>query len=272
MTSNTKTTRHRVKTFGIILAAAAGLTAAAQAADSPWVGTWKLDRARSNFTGDTFTYSRNSKGQYHFSDGSTTNYDFAVDGQEYVVSEGTKVSWKAAGDHGWDSTIRTNGNFVVKVHRELSDADKTLTITATGTKPDGSTLNEESVYTRVTGTTGLVGKWRSIKSSEGSPEQFIVSAPSAGVLHWELPDYQETTEGRMDGSDLPIKGPSVPPGMTFSARFESPNRLAYVLKKDGQPQMYGLQTMAADGSTFTDVSYNAGKQDEKTTGVYVRQR
>jgi hypothetical protein len=26
------------------------------AADNPWIGTWKLDPAKSHFTGDTFTY------------------------------------------------------------------------------------------------------------------------------------------------------------------------------------------------------------------------
>jgi len=33
-------------------------TTLAIAADNPWIGTWKLDPAKSHFTGDTFTYSK----------------------------------------------------------------------------------------------------------------------------------------------------------------------------------------------------------------------
>lgn len=248
-----------------------GAPAGATGAESPWVGTWKLDRTKSDFTGDTMSYSKNSNGTYHYSDGSVVSYDFGIDGREYPSTPGHTTSWIAAGDHAWDSTIKTTGNFLVKVHRELSNGDKTLTITATGTKPDGSTFNEETVFTRVTGTTGLVGKWRDIKSNEGSPETFVVTSPSTQVLHWEIPDYKETAEGKMDGTDLPIKGPSVTPGMTFGGKLETPTRLAYVLKLNGKPQMFGVQTMSADGSSFTDVAYNPGKKDEKSTAVYIKQ-
>jgi hypothetical protein len=250
-----------------VLAAPVG----AGAADSNWVGTWKLDKSKSDFTGDTMSYSRTASGMYHFSDGTVTNYDFNVDGKEYRMDSGHRATWVPAGDHAWDVTIKTTGDYVIKVHRELSDGDKTLTATATGTKPDGSMFNEQAVYTRVTGTTGLVGKWRSIKATEGAPEKFVVTAPSAGVLHWEIPDYKESTEGKMDGTDHPIKGPDVPPGMTFGGKLETPARLAYVLKQDGKPIQFGVQTMSGDGTSFTDVSYNPGKKDEKATAVYLKQ-
>jgi hypothetical protein len=239
--------------------------------DSPWVGTWKLDKSKSDFTGDTMSYSRGSNGTYHYTDGSTVSYDFAIDGKEYPSTPGNTTSWIVSGEHGWDTTIKTTGNFLVKVHRELSNGDKTLTVTATGTKPDGSTFNEETVFTRVTGTTGLVGKWRDIKSNEGSPQMFVVTSPSAGVLHWEIPDYKESAQGKMDGTDLPIEGPSVTPGMTFGGKLETPSRLAYVLKINGKPLMFGVQTMSADGTSFTDISYSPGKKDEKSTAFYVKQ-
>jgi hypothetical protein len=41
----------------------------ALAADSPWIGNWKLDPAKSHFIGDTFTYSKAANGMMHFSDG-----------------------------------------------------------------------------------------------------------------------------------------------------------------------------------------------------------
>jgi hypothetical protein len=250
---------------------ALGAPASAVAADNAWIGSWKLDPAKSNFTGDTFTYSKSANGQYRFSDGSTVSYDFGIDSKEYPSAYNRTTTWTATGERGWDSITKANGIVLARVHRELSPDDKNLTITATGTNPDGSFFNESTVYQRVSGTTGLVGKWRSIKSNAGSPEKFVITSPAPGVLHWEIPDLKATTESRLDGADNPITGPNQPPGMTLSAKSESPSKLAYVIKVNGKPDLYGIDTLAADGLSYTDVSWSPGKESEKSTGLYVKQ-
>jgi hypothetical protein len=243
----------------------------AAAAENPWVGTWKLDLAKSNFTGDTFTYAKNGD-LYHFSDGSTTNYDFGIDGKAYSSYADRMTTWNSVNDHAWDAVTKTkDGQVLYKVHRELSSGGKTLTLTATGTKPDGSTFNETSVYTRIAGTDGLVGKWRSVKSNSGSPEKFVISSPTPGVLHWEIPDYKQSVEGKPDGSDLPMGGPTVTPGTTISIKSESPTKMSYIIKVNGKAEDYGVTTLAADGRSYTDVSWSPGKENEKSTGVYIRQ-
>jgi hypothetical protein len=40
---------------------------------------------------------------------------------------------------------------------------------------------------------------------------------------------------------------------------------------NGKPDTYGIETLAADGHSFTDVSWNPGKESEKQTAVYVKQ-
>jgi hypothetical protein len=241
------------------------------AADSPWIGTWKLDPSQSNFTGDTFTYSKTPNGMMHFSDGSTVNYDFSINGKEYKTIYGRTTTWTAAGDNSWDTVTMLNGAVLSKSHREISSDGKTLTITTTGNKPDGTSFKEESVYNRVTKTTGLVGKWRSAKVDISAPDTFIISAPSADTLHWEIPSYKETVEGKPDGTDHPITGPTAPPGLTLAFKMVSPNQISYVLKVKGKPDGYGTQTLSADGKSFTDVSWSPGKQSEKSTGFYARQ-
>jgi len=157
------------------------------------------------------------------------------------------------------------------LHRELSADGKTLTITAAGTKPDGSTYHDERVFERVTGTDGLIGTWRSVKVVFSGPQQFVISSPAPGVLRYELPDIKASVEGRADGSDHPVTGPTTPPGMTSGFKLVNPTKLTYVLKIDGKPDSYGVQTLARDGRSFTDTSWNPGKESEKTTAVYVRQ-
>jgi hypothetical protein len=257
-----------------VVSALAGLGAPSRglAAENAWVGTWKLDTAKSNFTGDTMAYSKSSNGSYRYSDGSTVSYDFGIDGKEYLTPYGRMITWTAVGDHAWDSVLKTKeGTVLAKIHRELSAGDKTLTVTATGTKPDGSTFNETTVYVRTAGSEGLTGKWRSTKSNAGSPDKFVISSPSPGVLRWEIPDYQQSGEGKLDGVDFPITGPTAPPGMTIGIKAESATKLSYVMKFNGKPDNYGVDTMAADGRSYTDVNWSAGKENEKTTSVYVKQ-
>lgn len=243
----------------------------ALAADSPWAGTWTLDLNKSHFTGDTFTYSKAANGMMHFSDGSISNFDFAVDGKEYKTVYDRTTSWTTSGDNAWDSVAKANGKVLSKTHRQLSADGKTLTITTTGNRPDGIAFKDETIYTRVTGTTGLVGKWRSTKVTISAPDSFIISAPSPGVMHWDIPAYKETVQGKFDGSDLPITGPDVPAGLTLSVKSISPTKLSYIVKGNGKPDSYGVQTLAVDGKSFTDVSWSAGKPGEKDTGVYVKQ-
>ena len=246
-------------------------TGAAFAADSPWNGTWTLDPGKSHLTGETFTYSKGPGDLLHYSDGSTVDFDFGIDGKEYKACANRTVTWTAAGNNAWDSVNKIEGKAFTKVHRELSADGKTLTITAAGTRPDGSTYRDESVFERVSGTDGLIGTWRSVKVAFSGPHQFVISSPASGVLHYEIPDMKLSVEGRADGSDHPVTGPTAPPGMTSGFRLVNPTKLTYVLKINGKPDSYGVQTLARDGRSFSDTSWNAGKESEKTTAVYVKQ-
>lgn len=243
----------------------------ALAADSPWTGTWKIDPAQSHFTGDTFTYAKGAGNMLHYSDGSTASYDFGVDGKEYKTWANRTTTWTVVGNNAWDSVTKADGKVLSKGHRELSADGKTLTMTFTGTRPDGTAFHEEDVYQRVSGTDGLIGTWRSTKVSEpNGPQEFVMSSPAPGVLHVDVPEMKASAEGRTDGSDNPLKGPTMAPGMTISFKALTPNKIRYVMKVNGQTDNMGEQTLAADGRSFSDVNWIPGKENEKTTGVFVK--
>jgi hypothetical protein len=247
-------------------------TGSALAADSPWNGTWKIDPTKSHFTGDTFTLTKGPGNMLHYSDGSTASYDFGVDGKEYKSWANRTTTWTPAGNNAWDTVTQADGRVLAKSHRQLSADDKTLTITSTGKRPDGTPFHDEEVFARASGTAGLIGTWRSIKVSEPSgPREFVISSPAPGVVHYEVPDMKATAEGRTDGSDDPLASPDMPPGMTISFEKLSPTKLKYVMKVNGKTDNMGEQTLAADGRSFSDVNWIPGKEDEKTTGIYVKQ-
>jgi hypothetical protein len=103
-----------------------------------------------------------------------TNFDFGIGGKEYKTIYDRTTIWTTAGDNTWDSVAKANGEVLSKSHRQLSADGKILTITETGTRPDDTSFKDETVYTRVTGTTGLVGKWRSTKVTISARDNFVV--------------------------------------------------------------------------------------------------
>jgi hypothetical protein len=252
-----------------LLALAAG---AAAAADSPWNGTWSLDRTQSQFTGQTITVTQGPGDMLHFSDGSTVAYDFALDGKERKAWANRTTTWTTTGKNSWDSVIKADGKELARGAHVLSADGNTMTETWTGTRPDGSTFKETDVMTRVSGSGGLVGTWRATKvEGGGGPQQFVISVPGAGRMHYEIPDMKVKVDGRTDGSDNPLTGPTVPPGMTISFKALTPTKIRYEMKVNGKSDNVGEQTLAADGRSFTDVSWNAGKEAEKVTATYVKQ-
>ena len=261
-----------MKIIPVIVAVSALHAGVVFAADSPWAGTWKIDPTRSHFTGDTFTVTKGPGNLLHYADGSTASYDFGVDGKEYKTWGNRQTTWTAAGDNAWDTVTTADGQVLGKSHRELAADGKTLKMTFTGTRPDGTAYREDDVYERVSGTAGLIGTWRSVKVSQpNAPQEFVITTPAPGVLHYEIPDMKASAEGRTDGSDHPLTGPTMPPDMTISFKMLSPTKIKYVMKVNGKPDNMGEQTLAADGHTLSDMNWNPGKETEKTTGVYVKQ-
>ena len=180
---------------------------AAVAADSPWNGTWKLDPQRSHLTGQTFTFSRGPGGMLHYEDGSTASYDFALDGKSYKTWANRTTAWTAAGHDTWDTVTRADGTVRSKGRVVLSGDGKTLTMTFTGTRPDGKEFRDRDVFARVTGTDGLIGTWRGTQvSGPSGPQTFVISSPAPGFLHFDIPDMQASAEGRADGTDHPVTG------------------------------------------------------------------
>lgn len=260
-----------MKRHFLCVALLCGMTGFAVAAENPWVGTWKLDTSKSHFTGDTFTYSKGANGMMHYTDGSTVSYDFGIDGKEYKTPYDRTTTWTAAGTNAWDSVSKMNGKVLANSHRELSADGKTLTITSSGTKPDGSAFKDLTVYTRVTGTKGLEGKWRSTKVEISAPDSYVIAETSPGMYKWTIPGYKASFEGKADGTDHTLSGPTIPSGLTLSWKQVSPMKMMYTEKLNGKPDAIGVQTMAADKKSFTEVSWTPGKESEKSTAVYVKQ-
>ena len=236
-------------------------------ANSPWDGTWKLDRSKSHLTGQTITLSKSKNGMWRYNDG-TISYEFALDGKPvHTFADGT-MSATADGDHALNLVFKSKGS-ESQVHLVLSADGKQLTDHSTGTRPDGSKTEENGTMERVGKGSGFAGTWKSTKTESSSGESFVL-AINGDHIKWDWPAYKRTVEGKTDGSEMPFTGSAATPGLMFAVRKVSATKLTYTIKGDGKTLAEGRVELSADGKTLTDTEWAPAKPKEKTIAVYMK--
>jgi len=258
-----------LKHFALTAALISVSLCSALTAGSPFNGTWKFNPAKSQLTGDTFTYSAGPDGKLHFSDGGAWEFDFALDGKPYKTPGGSLTTWTPAGNNAWDRSSSFEGKATGKGHSALSADEKQLISSWTDFRPDGTKATSSDVYERVSGGPGLLGKWKNIKV-EATSDTIILSVPSPGKISYEVPEYKIKVSGPTDGSPIKPVGPTVSKNFFFSFKVVNPRTFSYESRLNDKVTGVGNLEVSADGKTLSAVSWTPGKEDEKTKAVYDR--
>jgi hypothetical protein len=255
----------------IVLAALLASLTSACVKDDAFIGAWTFDPERSDIVADDLIFTRAPDGRIHSEGGGTAAYDFRLDGGDSVTANGRIVSWVTVGDREWTMTKKRDGKVVETTRVRLAADQRTLTTATVGVLPDGSDFTRTTTYRRIAGDTGLLGRWHSVKVDTGATwDGYIISRNAAGEMTWEIPTDHQVITGRFDGTDLPIKGPGLPPGATLSARRESDRQLSITMKVDGKITEHATVTISADGKLMTERSWPPGQEDRKSKAVYVK--
>ena len=142
--------------FALIVVA--GGNAAAQISDS-WLGTWKLDLAKSTYEpaslaprSETSKQTRSGDSVTAITDGTDaqgkaihTEITYKVDGTEYDIKGAPDARstrfYTRIGDNTYQYVNKVNGNITTTVHVQVSADGKTRTIVTTGRDAEGNSLN-----------------------------------------------------------------------------------------------------------------------------------
>ena len=83
-----------------------------QAAAQPsFAGTWKLNLAKSQLTGQTISVEKTASGLMHF-DSQGFEYDFDLSGKEFPTPDGGTTSWREVSPTIWEATNKINGRVI----------------------------------------------------------------------------------------------------------------------------------------------------------------
>ncbi len=253
-----------MKTLALVLSAAAVVAAA----DSPFVGTWKLNPAKSHFTGTALTYEQLPSGEMQAT-AEGQSYKFKTDGKEYPAVFGSTAMWKQVDANTWEATHKMKDLVLSNDTSKLSADGKTLTVNSTGKTPNGTSFDNSSVYQRVSGGPGLAGKWKTTKVNISSPETMEIGSSAGDGLAWKILEFNASVNLKFDGKDYPAVGPTVPPTLTLAASTTGPRSFDLVEKVNGKVVFRGTYTVSTDGKTLTAAFSPEGTND-KVTAVYDR--
>jgi len=249
-----------------ILALILASVANSAASEAPFSGTWKLNLAKSQFSGQTITVEKTASGKFHF-DSEGIGYDFDLTGKEYPTPDGGTTSWKAVDAATWEATNRMNGKVIASYR--LSLKGNTIASVMRLTKPDGSVAEQTATVTRVSGGPGFMGKWKSV-DVKGAATGLELVTDASNHITLKYPEFQQVCNGSFDGKDYVLTTAGAASKQTLAFERTGANSFRITTKLNGKPLYIDVLSVSADGKVLTDEG-NAVSVNEPVKAVYERQ-
>src|SRR5580704_18445055 len=254
-----------------ILATVCLAATAAWAAQSSFIGEWKLDSSRSRMPDEMKVESKGG-GKYAFNFGG---------GAETIVADGTfqaglyesLLSAKIEAPDTWIVARKSkkDGRLMLRATWKLSADGSTLTDYYREFEPDGSTVSVSMDYIyRRTGTdgSGFAADWQSFKETINTPYFIEVKAFQGDGLAITNTLQHVTRNVKFDGKDYPNEGPNAGPGTTSSIEKRDERTLILTEKSNGKVNDTQEIRLSPDGKTMT-ITVGAGR-DKPTVMVFER--
>jgi len=251
-----------------ILPAVCLATGMAWAAESPFIGEWKLDSSKSRMPDEMKVESKG---------GNTYSFDFGG-GAETIVADGsdqpggyggTLLSVKAEAPDTWIVQRKKDGKVLIRATWKLSQDGSTLTDYYRQFESDGSTTSLDYVYQRHGGGSGFAADWQSIKETVNSPFLMQVKEFQGDGLSFTTPWEQKTTNVKFDGKDYPDEGPNANRNVSASIQRVDERTLVITDKAGGKVAYTEDFALSADLKTLT-VTLRSPGRDKPLVMVFER--
>ena len=244
-------------------------TANLMAADSAFVGNWKLNTDKSKFTGLQEKIEDLGGNEFKFTFGDDME-TIVMDGKEHPTKYGYMWSVTPDGTSKWKSVHSKDGKVTSTAIWTVSDDGQMFTAATDGTRADGSTYKNKFKAKRIAGTAGLAGTWESTEMKLGAPANWEIQSFGGDGMSFLTPANKERDDVKFDGKDYESQGPRVAPESTVSGKQIDERTIELTDKLKGKVIETDHLELSADGKTLT-VTLNFPGVDKPETDVYERQ-
>lgn len=116
------------------------------------------------------------------------------------------------------------------------------------------------------------GTWKLRAADAGDkPETLIYSDAGDGAMRMESVEENSILVTRFDGQPAADLGKAAAQNRALAITATSPTSYRWTFSVAGTPRVQGVNTLATDMRSFTEVSWVSGKPDKTVTLVYERQ-
>ena len=244
---------------------------AAWAAQSPFIGAWKLDSSKSRMPDEMKVESKGgNKYAFDFGAGVET---IVADGTAQPALYGSLLSAKIEAPDTWivARTSQKDGRLMLRATWKLSADGGTLTDYYREFEADGSTvsISMDYVYRRAGGGgSGFTADWQSIKETINTPYLIEVKPFQGNGLSFTNTLLRLTRNVKFDGKDYPLEGPNAAPGATSSIQRRDEHTLVLTDKTNGKLSVTQEISLSPDLQTLT-ITVGPGR-DKPTVMVFER--
>lgn len=224
-----------------------------ETSNGAWTGTWTLDASSAEQPRKpTFTLALASSGEYVWTIGDKT-FRFRCDGRDYPDAPRRSVACIQRSPAVMETVYRVDGKDMSRTLRELSADGKTLSVTATLIRKDGSEQVKKLSYTRISQGTGFEGAWKS--SSVPSTAETLVIQMTDTAFHMMMPATGQHADIPLTGGETALEGAPTGAQVTLSAARQSPHRMLLTKKVNGQAISETSLELSPDGSTLVEETW-----------------
>lgn len=200
------------------------------AADSPFIGKWKLNPHKSKIPDEMKVVALGgNKYVFTFVPGSTET--IVADGTDQPGLTGTTLAVTIEGSDAWKVVRKQDGHTIVKAAWKLSRDGNTLTDHFMSIAPNGAPLTIDYVYKRTAGGSGFAGTWEST-SEQIDVFELQIEAYEGDGLSVINPSRGTTSRVKFDGKDHPGSG-NLPSGFATSSRRVNARDIEVLQKING---------------------------------------
>ena len=205
-----------------------------RAADSPFVGKWKLNGSKSRLP-DEMTVKKVSANKYAFAfEGGDYAETIVADGTDQPGVFGTTFCVTVEGSNSWKVVRKTDGKILLTANWKLSEDGNTLDDDFTLIQPNGSKFNVYYVYKRTAGGPGFDGTWESISETVNSVLELQIQPYESDGLAFIVPSEGVMKRLKCDGKDYAYERPNVKAKFASSIRRVDEHTLAVSDKVNGK--------------------------------------
>jgi len=217
-----------------ILPALCLATGIASAAQSPFIGEWKLDPSKSRMP-DEMKVKSEGGNKYTFNFGGVAE-TIVVDGSDQPGGYGgTVLSVKAEAPDTWIVKRKKDGRLLLEARWKLSEDGSALTDYFREFDSDGAVFNTDYFYQRAGEGSGFAGDWQSTKETMNSPFPVEVKEFQSDGLSFVDPVAQRTINLKPDGAEHPRdQVPTAGRGASSSLQRVGDRTLVITDKRDGK--------------------------------------